>query len=182
LLLLAAALALAIAMTVTTRNMVAQVQAEQQQLTTQGRDIRARLSHAPEEEHELRNRIALFQEMQAHGLIGQEERRNWVEAMDSIKATRRLFDFQYEIAPQKTLSANGNYELMASAMSLRMPLLHENDLLGFLTDLQNTVHARLLVRDCSIDRAAQAQEDDGLTAQLQADCTIDWITAREKRQ
>jgi hypothetical protein len=70
---------------------------------------------------------------------------------------------------------------MSSTMNLQMPLLHENDLLGFLADLRRNVHAHLMVRDCAIERGAQAQERC-VAAQLRAVCTIDWITLREKRQ
>jgi hypothetical protein len=189
LLFLIAVILFAVALTTTACKMVGQAQAEQGQLEMQGRDIRARLSRAPEEERELRDRIALFQQLRTRGIIGHEERLNWIEQIDNIKAARRLFEFQYEIAPQQALSAAalpgsaqvGNYEFMSSTMNLHMPLLHENDLLDFIADLQNTVHAHLLVRDCSIDRSAPAQEGTD-AAPLQANCTIAWITLREKRQ
>jgi len=177
------------AMTTTARALVEKAQTEQRQLEAQQREIRTRLSRAPDEERELRDKIALFQQLQERGIIGQEERLNWVEQIARIKTARRLFDFQYEIAPQKPLADGllpggavaGDYELMSSSMNLRMPLLHENDLLGFLADLRRNVHAHLMVRDCTIERLAQAQER-GVAAQLRAVCTIDWITLREKRQ
>lgn len=186
---LVVAVLLAFGMTTTAGKLVEKAQAEQRQLEAQQRSIRARLSRAPEEERELRGKIALFQQLQDRGIIGQEERLNWVEQIASVKTARRLFDFQYELAPQKPLSDTtlpggaiaGDYEFMASTMALRMPLLHENDLLGFLADLQRTVHAQLLVRDCSIERSSQAQER-GVAAQLQANCNIDWVTMRERRQ
>ena len=183
------AMLIGFAMTTTARTLVAKAQTEQRQLEAQQREIRARLSRAPDEERELRGKIALFQQLQERGIIGQEERLNWVEQIARIKAARRLFDFQYEIAPQKPLgdallpggATAGDYEFMSSTMSLQMPLLHEDDLLGFLADLRRNVHAHLLVRDCAIERVTQGQER-GVAAQLRAACTIDWITLREKRQ
>jgi hypothetical protein len=183
------ALLLGFAMTTTSGKLVEKAQTEKRQLESQQRDIRSRLSRAPDEERELRAKIALFQQLQERGVIGQEERLNWVEQIARIKAARRLFDFQYEIAPQKPLGDSllpggavaGDYEFMSSTMSLQMPLLHENDLLGFLADLRRDIHAHLLVRNCAIERMAQAQ-DRGVAAQLRATCSIDWITLREKRQ
>jgi hypothetical protein len=180
---------LAFGMTTTAHKLVEKAQLEQKQLEARQREIRTRLSRAPEEERELRDKIALYQQLLERGVIGQEERLNWVEQIARIKAARRLFDFQYEIAPQKALSDSllpggamaGDYELMSSTMNLQMPLLHENDLLGFLADLRRTVHAHLLVRDCTIERMPQTTER-GVAAQLRAVCTIDWITLREKRQ
>lgn len=183
------AVLLAFAMSTTARKLVEKAQIDQRQLEAQQREIRARLSRAPDEERELRNKIALFQQLQERGIIGQEERLNWVEQIARIKTARRLFDFQYEVAPQTSLGNSilpggaqaGDYEFMSSTMNLQMPLLHENDLLGFLADLRNTVHAHLLVRDCNIERLPQSVER-GVAAQLRAVCTIDWITLREKRQ
>jgi hypothetical protein len=183
------ALLLGFAMTTTARKLVEKAQAEQRQFQMQQRDIRARLSRAPEEEQELRSKIALYRQLLDGGVIGQEERLNWVEQIGRIKAARRLLDFQYEIAPQKSLGEAilpggplaGEYEFVASTMNLQMPLLHEDDLLGFLADLRKAVHAHLLVRDCSIERLPQSAER-GVAAQLRAVCTIDWITLREKRQ
>jgi hypothetical protein len=186
--LLLAALA-GFAMTTTAQKLVGKAQGEQRQLQGQQREIRTRLSRAPEEEQELRSKIALYKQLQDRGVIGQEERLNWVEQIGRIKAARRLLDFQYEIAPQRSLGESilpggaiaGEYEFMASAMNLQMPLLHEDDLLGFLAELRQAVHAHLLVRDCSIERLPQSGER-GVAAQLRAVCTIDWVTLREKRQ
>jgi hypothetical protein len=177
------------AMTTTAQKLVVRAKLTQQQLLTQQRDIRNRLMRAPEEEQELRSKIAIYQQLQDRGIIGQEERLNWVEQIGKIKAARRLFDLQYEISPQKSLTdttlpggaVGGDYEFMASTMNLQMPLLHEDDLLGFLADLRKTVHAHILVRDCTIERVPPNSESR-LSAQLRAVCTIDWITLREKRQ
>jgi hypothetical protein len=176
-------------MVTTSRELVAKAQATQRQLTVQQREIRARLSRANDEEQELRGKIALYQQLLARGIVGQEERLNWVEQIARIKNARRLLDLQYELSPQKILTEGilpggavaGDYEFMASTMNLQMPMLHEDDLLGFLADLRKAVHAHLLVRDCSIERLPPSSERT-IAAQLRAVCTIDWITLREKRQ
>jgi hypothetical protein len=184
-------LAIVIGMLVTTatQKLVQKAKTTQRQLQAEQQQTRSRLARAADEERELRSKIALFQDLESRGVIGQEERLNWVEQIARIKTARRLLDVQYEISPQRTLadsilpggSAAGGYEFVASAMKLQMPLLHEDDLLGFITDLRRSVHAHLLVRDCAIDRAASGS-DRTASAQLRADCTIDWITLREKRQ
>ncbi|MBU1235771.1 MAG: hypothetical protein KJ634_09505 [Gammaproteobacteria bacterium] len=177
------------ALATTSRKLTEAAQADQFRLQAQQRDIRARLNRAPEEEQELRSKIALYQELQQRGIIGQEERLDWVEQIGRIKAERRLLDVQYEIAAQKSVDSAllpagamaGEYEFMSSTMNLQMPLLHEDDLLGFLDDLRKSVHAQLLVRECAIDRLPPGA-DRRVAAQLRATCTIDWITLREKRQ
>jgi len=178
-----------IIMTTTAREMVRKAETTRQQLTAQQREIRTRLSRASDEEQELRGKIALYQQLLDRGIVGQEERLNWVEQISRVKSARRLLDVQYELSPQKALTdavfpggaIAGDYEFMASTMNLQMPLLHEDDLLGFIADLRKSVHAHLLVRDCTIERLPPANER-GLSAQLRAACTIDWITLREKKQ
>jgi hypothetical protein len=183
------AIVIGILVTTATQKLVQQAKTTQRQLQSEQQQIRNRLARAPDEERELRSKIAQFQDLESRGIIGQEERLSWVEQIARVKSARRLFDVQYEIAPQKNLndailpggSIAGDYEFMASAMKLQMPLLHEDDLLGLIADLRRSVHAHLLVRDCTIDRAAPGG-DRTASAQLRADCTIDWVTLREKRQ
>jgi hypothetical protein len=73
------AILIGFAVTTTARTLVEKAQTEQRQLEAQQREIRARLSRAPDEERELRDKIALFQQLQERGIIGQEERLNWVD-------------------------------------------------------------------------------------------------------
>jgi len=170
------------------RNLVETAQDSVNKLTLQMNDIRGRVARASDEEHDLLGRIKRYQELVARGVIGQEERLDWVEHIARIKAARRLLDVQYEIQPQAPISsaalpggpAAGPYEIMASTMILHMQLLHEDDLLGFLNDLRQHVHAQLLVRECRIARGTGNTSPSGITAQLEADCVIDWVTLREK--
>ena len=171
------------------QQMIEKAELSEHQLSRQVADVRGRVARAHEEEQDMRRRIQRYQEMVEKGIIGQEERLDWVEQIARIKASRRLLDVQYEIQPQNPISAAalpggaaaGPYEVMASTMKLHMPLLHEEDLLGFLGDLRGAVHAQLLVRECRIERVAGAAGQGAVQAQLQADCEIDWVTLREKR-
>lgn len=165
-------------------------EATRRQLTAQQGEIRGRVSRAHEEEQDIRGRIGRYQALRDSGIIGQEERLDWVEQIERIRARRRLLDMQYELSAQRPIddamlpggAAAGHFEFMASTMRLRMMLLHEDDLLGLFDDLRKAVHARLLVRDCVIERTAAAGGEHGIPAQLRAECIIDWITLREKRQ
>lgn len=186
---LALAIAAAVAVVLVSRQMVGQAEETQRQLLAQQREIQARIARAREEEQDIRNRIARYQRLRENGVIGLEERLNWVEQITRIRSNRRLIDVQYELSPQKAIddgvlpggAVAGRHEIMASTMRLNMQLLHENDLLGFLDDLRRTVNAHLLVRECLVERAEGVAADRGLPAQLRADCMIDWVTIRERR-
>jgi hypothetical protein len=64
-----------------------------------------------------------------------------------------------------------------------IPLLHENDLLNFLTDLQNAGKAYVSARKCVIERTERETPPGGrgMAPRLKADCQLDMITIREKR-
>jgi len=157
------------------------------QMLAQRDDIQSRLSRANVEQAEILKKIGRYQEIDAHGYIGREHRLEWVERIAQIKSARRLIDIQYELSPQAPLDAKvvpagapGGIDFMASTMRLQMQLLHEDDLLGFFEDLHSSVQAFLHVRECSVDRVAKSGAERGVGAQLKADCTIDWITLKEK--
>jgi hypothetical protein len=142
---------------------------------------RARLLRANDDEREIREKIAIYQEILRQGRTESERRLDWVETLRGIKASRRLLGLDYEISPQRPLDekvvASGGYSFLVSPMKLEMPLLHEGDLLGLLADLSNQVHALVSVRSCRIERVADSAAQ---AAHLKAFCEIDWITLQEK--
>ncbi|RLJ63749.1 hypothetical protein [Sulfurisoma sediminicola] len=165
-------------------------QAEARKVEAERGDIRNKLARARDEEQDIRARIARYQELVERGYVTEEQRLDWIERIAQIKAARKLIDVQYELMPQKPVEAGllpegnsgGGYEFMSSAMKLQMQLLHEDDLLGFLTDLRARVRALIVVRQCAVERIPRgATSERGVQAQLKADCEIDWITLREKR-
>jgi hypothetical protein len=187
--LLLAALICAIGAVAGLRHFADRTEAGNRQLAAQVADIRGRLSRARDEELDIRNRIARYQQLVARGVIGAEARLDWIEQIARIKAERRLLGIDYEILPQVPVgsdllppAAAGPYEFMVSPMKLKLRLLHEEDLLHFLGDLRRAISAELLVRECRLERAEPDAGSPGLAAHLRADCLLDLITLREKPQ
>lgn len=151
-------------------------------------EIQGQLSRAREEEMEVKHKITRFGELTRRGVLGLEQRLNWIERIRQIKNERKLLDLQYEIAPQQPIDpailpgSSGDFEFLSSSMQFRMQLLHEEDLLNFLEDLRTSVQAFLRVRSCDIERLPKTgSEGRGPPPQLSATCTIDWITVRERK-
>lgn len=147
-----------------------------------------RLAQSRQEEQEIKQKIVRYNALAARGIIGEEHRLDWVEEIDAIKNARRLYDLQYEIAPQKTIDtailpgASGNYGFYASTMQFTLQLLHEGDLLDFLADLRATARAYIRPRRCDVSRlpkTAAGADQRGPQPLLKAECTLDWITLRE---
>lgn len=155
--------------------------AEKRALAQQG-ETRAKLARVHEDEREIREKIARYQELVGSGRIAPERRLEWVETLRHIKESRKLLGLDYEIAPQRPLDEKavdaGGYAFLASPMKLEMPLLHENDLLGLIADLKSQVPAIVSPKHCLIERAAVGGRQP-LAATLKAQCEIDWITLQE---
>lgn len=151
-------------------------------------ESQGKLSRAREEEQEIKQKIARFNDLTARGIIGDERRIDWVEQIRQIKQARKLFDIQYEIAPQQPADAviapgrSAGFDFLSSPMQLQMKLLHEDDLLVFLADLRSVAKAYIRVRKCDVSRLPKASGDRGsIPPQLNADCSIEWITIHERK-
>ena len=150
-------------------------QASMQQKRNQARD---RLVHAETEKIEIRLYQPQFAALRERGLIGQESRLDWVDAMRQIQEQRKLMPISYELAPQQPVQVEpamelGGYRLHGSRMSMHMDLLHEGDLLVLLDDLRQ--RSFFTVQDCAIKRSASGPPS-ALTPTLTADCTLNWLT------
>ncbi len=145
-----------------------------------------RVSKVSEEEHEIRESLVFYQRMQQQGMIGQENRLDWIDAIAKIKSERKLFEIKYSIEPQKPLDYPGmvamkTTDFFVSRMRLDMPLLHEEDLLNFLSDLRATGRFHVSVRRCSVSRAERSAPAPGqaLSPRLRSECQLDLITVKE---
>jgi hypothetical protein len=171
------------------QNSLKQAQITHRQAIAQRGDAQTKLSRARDEEREIRDKIDHYKELLERGYIGPEQRLVWVEEIKRLKEARKLIDIQYEFLPQKPVDTllipegpvGGGYEYLTSTMKLQMQLLHEDDLLGFLQDLKKNVQAYVVTRDCHIERSSSTNAPlRGPRPQLKADCTLEWITLREK--
>ncbi len=154
---------------------------------TARKNIQTKLARASDEQQELRDKIVRFQALKAKGYVGPEQRLDWIETIARIKAARRIFKLDYELAAQRPVDAGilpggasaGGFQIMSSQMRLELQLLHEGELLAFLAELRNAVQALVQVRSCTIERLAPDNTDRGSKAQLKAECLLEWITLKE---
>lgn len=132
------------------------------------------------EEQELKARTIIFQKLQNAGITGEEKRLDWMEMLTNTQREMRLPGMDYEFGaqiPLETVSGAG-YAFFASPMRLRLHLLHEGDLLNFLTRVRNEASAMVLVRYCKLYPTSRSNQGRELTAQLDAECDLQWITLK----
>lgn len=148
-------------------------------------DFAGKLDRVRSEEIEIKQKSAVFATLQKRGVVGEEQRLEWVELLKDIRDKRRLIDLQYEFAPQRPLDITSPsapasaYAFYASSMKMQVSLLHEEDLTRLLGDLRQQAAALIQVKACNVSRVPHGVAETGITAQLQAECQIDWITLRE---
>ncbi len=131
------------------------------------------------EERIIGRKLARYRELAKRGYLAREDRLSWVEQIGRIKAQRRVPALRFELAPQRSLGAGADgYEMMSSRMTLELRLRHEEELLGFLADLRATATAYTRLHSCRLERLPDSGRRDDV--RLQAACSIDWITLREK--
>ena len=157
--------------------------AQHERVTAQAQrnDYVGKLQRVRSEESEIKEKSALFQRLQKRGIIGEEQRLEWVELLKDIRDKRRLIDLVYEIEPQRPLDVapGAGFTFNVSPMKVQLKLLHEEDLTRFLGDLNEQARALIQVRYCKVTRQPQGQAGTSGQANLLAECRIDWVTLRE---
>ena len=124
-----------------------------------------------------------YGKLMARKVIGDEHRLDWIEGLEKLRKQKLVTDFRYNIAPQKNYSpqpafASGNFDIHYSEMKLGFDLLHEEQLLNFLTALRLQNVGWYQLDGCTLKRN---EGSDPLTqANLKAECTGGWITLKNR--
>jgi hypothetical protein len=125
-----------------------------------------------------------FEQMRRYGMVGDQNRIDWIESIARIKNSRKLFEIRYNIEAQRSLDypgvvATGAADFVVSRMRLNMLLLHEGDLLNFLADLQAAGKGHVSVRRCTVTRIERgAPSATALQPRLRAECQVDLVSVR----
>jgi hypothetical protein len=156
---------------------LAAVQAERRQSTE-------RLARIAEEEREVKEKLEVYQHLKRLNILGEEKRLEWADAMTRIRAQRELLDLRYRVERQRLLASvpgnPGSVDFNASSMRVELALLHEEDLLRFLSDLRNSGNAYYAVKRCSLMRTGQPATGTSITPRLRGECEIDLITVLDR--
>ena len=148
-------------------------------------EARSRLDAARRERDSLHESADVFRTLVERGLLQNERRLDLVELVNQLRARHQLFALDYEIAPQRSLELAGgrvfsSVDVLASRVKLRARALHEGDVIAFVSALSQTPQGFYPVERCLLRRTEVAP--DSLLPHVEAECTLEWITLREKRR
>ena len=149
------------------------------------REARARLDTVRRERDSLQQSAEVFSTLMDRGLLQNERRLDLVELVNALRARYQLAGLDYEISPQRPLVLAGgrvfqSVDVLASRVKLRARALHEGDAIGFIDALSRTPQGFFPVDRCTL-RRIEVAAPDSLQPRVEADCTLEWVTLREKR-
>jgi len=148
------------------------------------REARARLDAVRRERDSQRDSSEVFRTLVDRGLLQSEKRLDLVELVNGLRAQHHLFALDYEIAPQRPLAMGAgrafpSVDVLASRVKVRMRALHEGDVLDFMAGLTQSRQGFYPVDRCSL-RRLEVADPNALQARVEAECTLEWITLRDK--
>lgn len=130
-----------------------------------------------------------FAALGRQGVVGPEQRLNWIETLGQAGPELGLPRLEYEIGRRQALRADYGldyeldhgsghiaYRLYKSELRLSLGLLHEADLLRLFDYLDRHARGYYTVRACRLQQSAGAIRMAPEAANLTADCRLEWLT------
>ena len=147
------------------------------------RSISNRYLAVDQEERLIRDYLPKFVDLFQSGIIGNEQRLNWIEVLREIGDEIRLPTLSYRIDSQQEYTPDfeldlGQYTLFSSSMTLTMQLLHEGDLFKILDKLEQDAKGTFSLKSCSIKSSASEISLNPMAANVAAECELQWFTIR----
>lgn len=118
------------------------------------------------------------------GILGKEQRLNWIEVLQNAGENIKLIHLRYEIKAQDEHKPRykvdtRKFRLYSSDMQLNAELLHEGDLINLLNELNHRALGLYSVSSCKFSRLQNIITDEITRGNIQADCLLDWFNIRE---
>jgi hypothetical protein len=148
---------------------------------TQYNEARERVTRSGDEYNTIVTFTPPYRELERRGLVGEEQRLSWVDALRTANAETQLYGVDFELGPQQPYArANelgaGPLSMQQSLMKLRLGLLYEDDLIRFFQRLAAENVGAFAVNQCSLQRVGTEQFQPVNQPMLKAECELAWIT------
>lgn len=164
-----------------TRSQIKQAQRTLGAQETQLKDARTRFQRSGEERDLIVRFLPAFEALRKHGLIGPEERINWLEALRVANQQAQMFGAEYQISTQQSypyaqeLSAQ-RLGMAQSVMKLNLRLVHEGELMRFFRLLEKQNVGAFDINQCVLQRLNMGSAPGVARPNLRAECELAWIT------
>lgn len=135
-----------------------------------------------EEEKLIKKYYPRFMDLYNKGVIGKEQRLNWIEVLRKAGMQVHLPGLNYQIESQHTYMPSyavntGKFSLYSSKMTLTMRLLHEGDLFNLLRILDTNARGIFSLNSCRLSGTGTIEESAD-AANINAECDLQWFTIK----
>ena len=120
-----------------------------------------------------------YLELVKKNVVGDENRLNWIETLQTIANARNMPSVKYNVSSQKLLEDKaGQHQAQGlrvyrSAMTLDIQMAHEGDLFAILNALEEKAQGLFVVDKCNIEASSvTANSKDNMNAY----CELGWYT------
>ena len=143
--------------------------------------IRARYRTIDEQRRLVESRLPEFRALEAAGIIGEEQRLTWIEALQEVAARVGLPSLRYRIEPRTSYEAGldlgpGAYRPFSSVVRVEAGLLHEGDFERLMHGLAIRSAGLYRVERCELRRAGPSFVMRAGAVNLAAECDLRWVT------
>lgn len=180
---LAISIAAGIALVQFSSAMRVQAEAQNRRESVALQEARSRYHRSGEEREMILRHLPAYRQLEEQGLVGTEQRINWLEGLRNANSQAGLFGVTYQLQAQKQFSLLGEGNPIAqhvhhSQMKLSFGLVHEGDLMRFFRALAAQKVGVFVLTGCALDRAGRADAPVPRQANLNAQCELSWLTVQ----
>lgn len=161
-------------------------------LIEDSRHAQNRMNSIQKKYQNAKNRMELMEQHKAsfallkdRDIIGEENRLNWIDTLDTIIKRDQIPYLKYDINSQKKFADRSilkkfpKIDIYTSEMTLDMRLLHEADLYTIINTLEADAKGLFEVERCNVQRTKVSQlslVDSGTDNNFKARCDLNWYT------
>ena len=143
--------------------------------------ISRRYLDVDQEEKLLQDYFPQFVSLYNRGIIGREQRLNWIEALRQTGEKIKLPGLRYSINSQETFIPEfpvnyGGYTIYRSSMELSLGLLHEGDLFALLKYIDENAEGSYTISECTFNKIGSQIVFEKNLANITAACVLNWLT------
>lgn len=136
-----------------------------------------------DEEDIIATYLPRYGSLEEEGIIGREHRLDWIDVLRETARAVQVPSLEYAIEAQQPFDVGvdlkiGDYSVYASSMRLTLGLLHEGDLVRFLTSLAQSSSGLFGVTGCEIGRNAEVLSNQPRGINVNATCVLKFLTIR----
>jgi hypothetical protein len=144
-------------------------------------EARKRVQQSGEERDMITRYVGPYTALVERGIVGEEQRLNWVDALRAANSQTKLYGVEYEVGTQQpyafaTEVQAAGIPVQQSLMKLRFGVLYETDLLAFFRSLQTQNVGVFSVNQCVLQRMTRDPTPPANAPTLRAECEVSWIT------